>query len=328
MKVITIRRVVVATLAVVAVILARTRNQWIQNVRSLEYTLLATDENKAKDSDGAHQSWADLPPVVQRYFNRVFSPAVTYGGNDESPFHPDQVPMHLSIHFQQKGLFAAKQGKWLPFTAHQTVSTVPGNPGFVWEADMDILKGRWNRFLPKIQVCDAWVKGEGHMVVSLHGMLTLVSAEAFADHKDALRKGEMMRWLAEAFLYPTALLPEAGVVFWKNLPNPDKALLSMIDPFYGSLAELEIDFDHGNGIEMRGIRPAVTGNTVVDRSWVGRMSDFQLIENMWIPTYAEVGWVNELSEELDLYLTANLSAFQFERAHKVQFDHEDTTSTQ
>jgi hypothetical protein len=316
-------------LAAVAILLARIRNHWFQQAGSFEYTMFTIGEYPVKDDGQVHQSWADLPPVVQRYFNGVFFPIAQFGANEESPFHPDHVPMVQSLRFQQDGQFAAKKGSWLPFTAHQTVSAIPGNPGFVWVAGMDTAKGWLTSWMPKMLVCDAWVKGEGHMLLSLHGLLTLVSEATFAKHKDALRKGEMMRWLAEAFLTPTALLPEAGFVFWKAVPgDPDRAMLSMIDPFYGSVAELEIDFDHDNSIEIKGVRPAVEGNSVVDRSWVGRITDFHFVENMWVPMYAEVGWVNDVDGELDLYFAANMTAMRFERAHAVSFDRVDATSTQ
>jgi hypothetical protein len=328
MKVFTFSRVIVTSLAVVAVYLGRRRNRWIQNVRALEATLVVAEQRPVKDADRAHQSWEDLPPVVQRYLRGVFSHGAKYGDKDDSPFRPHSVPMIHSVRFEQKGLFSNK-GSWLSFTAHQAVSAIPGNPGFVWEADIDTTTGWWKRWLPKILVCDAWVKGEGHMVVSLHGAIPLVSDDKFADHKDELRKGEMMRWLAEAFLTPAVLLPEAGVVTWKPVPKePGRAMLSMIDSFSGTEAELEVIFDHKDGIEIKGARPAAEGSSFVSRPWVGRMSDFQFIENMWIPMHMECGWINDVTGTLDLYFTADNSAMEIKRFHNDPFDHKAATSSQ
>lgn len=330
MKVITFRLVVVASLAAVAVLTASRRNRWIRNIRALESTLAAAENHPKKHVGGrTHQTWEELPPVVQRYFNgAVLFPVAKYGDESESsPFHPHSAPMIESVRFQQKGQFGQKDN-WLLFAAHQTVSAIPDNPGFVWLAEIDSVSGWWKRWLPKILVCDAWVKGEGHMLVSLHGALPLVSEGKFADYKDALRKGEMMRWLAEAFLTPTALLPEAGIVTWKAIPNhPNRAMLSMVDPFIGSAAELEVFFDGGDGIEISGTRPAVEGSTVVNRSWAGRMSEFQFAGNMWIPMHAEAGWINEVSGALDLYFVADISAFEIEQAQE-PVDHDAATSTQ
>jgi hypothetical protein len=327
MKLFTYSRVIVASLAVVAVYVGRRRNRWIQNLRTLESTLVA-EGHPVKDAGRVHQSWEDLPPVVQRYFRGVFSPGAKYGDKVDSSFRPHSVPMIQLARFQQKGLFSTN-GSWVSFTAHQIVNALPGNLGFVWAADIDTANGWWKRWLPKILVYDAWVKGAGHLIVSLHGVYPIVSEATFSDHKDDMAEGEMMRWLAETFLIPAVLLPEAGVVTWSTVPDqPDKAMLSMVDPFSERVAELEVSFDHHDGIEIRGDRPAIEGSSAVYRPWFGRMSDFQFIDNMWIPMHAEVGWLNKVSGALDLYFICDMAEMQVERVHDDPFDHKTATSTE
>jgi hypothetical protein len=116
MRVLSLSIIAVSALAAFATFLAHSRNKWIQNVRTLESTLTtAVDERDTKDDDGravAHQTWEDLPPVVQRYLSGVFFSLAKYGDNrdaDEtksesasssSPFHSHSLPMIRSLRFR------------------------------------------------------------------------------------------------------------------------------------------------------------------------------------------------------------------------------------
>jgi hypothetical protein len=121
---------------------------------------------------------------------------------------------------------------------------------------------------------------------------------------------------------PSVLLPEAGVVIWKAVPeHPEKAILSMVDPFSENLVELEITF-HPYVIVITGERPAaLKDGSFRTRRWLGRLSDFQFYDGVWVPTHLECGWISdENGEEVQWYFRADTSNMLFERSLVGLFD--------
>lgn len=89
--------------------------------------------------------------------------------------------------------------QWKAFTSDQLV--IPRRPGFDWDARIAILPGL------TVRVHDAYVAGEGLLHASLLGLLPVADLKGTPD----VNVGELMRFLAEAAWYPTALLPSQGI---------------------------------------------------------------------------------------------------------------------
>lgn len=302
------------------------RRRWIRSVQKIESDLVVVNPEIPEKHElpavepnvrAAKQTWESLPAVVQKYLRMAFLASgddANVSLNDTSKNLQPIPPMIQTLRFNQEGQFSTTGGSsWLAFTASQTVSAQSEHPGFVWRAEIDTVpKKAWLSkiayILPKILVCDAWVKGEGHLMASLHGLLSLASDEAFVEHRKQLQQGEMMRWLAEAFLIPTALLPEANLVTWKAMTEPEYssrgAILSMTDEGTGVTAEVSVFFSDDE-ITVKGVRPKATGRSFVNLPWGGRLSRLQCYESMLIPTHMECGWINEETKELDLYFIAD-----------------------
>jgi len=89
--------------------------------------------------------------------------------------------------------------EWKPFTSTQRV--VARRPGFVWDGRVAVLPG--------LSACvhDAYVAGEGILHPAVAGVFSLMDLRGSGD----VAQGELMRFLAEAPWYPTALLPSQGV---------------------------------------------------------------------------------------------------------------------
>jgi hypothetical protein len=306
----------VVTISVGTIVANRKRSSWIQFVRGLESILSRDASDTVNDSALVNQSRESLPPAVQRYFRKVFS-AAEYGvasaaypiADNDDVLIPHRID---TLRFRQAGRF--NQGnKWLSMTAVQTISAKSDNLGFVWEAKVDVVQSWLKNWLPKIWVCDAWVNGDGYLLASLNGAVPVIDKNAFAEHKKELQKGEMMRWLAEAFLIPTALLPEAGIVTWTSddSSSSDSAKLTMTDETSGIKCEIDVTFSN-DAITIRALRPKVDGNKVTTDHWGGTVSCFKCVEGMWIPTHMECGWINKLSGDMELYFIAGNSEFQME----------------
>ncbi len=128
----------------------------------------------------------DLPIPVQRFFQTVLK---------------DGQPIVAAVKFSQQGQFNTSQteAKWSQFTATQVVITQ--RLGFDWDARIQMAPGL-NTF-----VHDSYLLGEGNLQASLLGLFTLANMR----NTPELNQGELLRFLAEAAWYPTALLPSQGV---------------------------------------------------------------------------------------------------------------------
>jgi hypothetical protein len=306
----------VATISVGAIVASRKRRDWVQFIKGLESNLTREVGAHANGSARVTQSRETLPPVVQRYFRKVFS-AAEYGVTSDASPSPNNddvlIPRMIeTLRFRQVGQFNTGN-KWLSMTAVQSISARSNNLGFVWEAQVCVVQSWLKDWLPKIWVCDAWVNGDGFLLASMNGVVPIIDKNAFTEHKEELQKGEMMRWLAEAFLTPTALLPEAGIVTWKSDDSlgSDCAKLTTKDEISGITSEIDVSFAN-DAITIRGLRPKVDGKKVATDPWGGTLSHFKLVDGMWIPTHMECGWINKLSGDMELYFIADNSEFQME----------------
>ncbi|MFZ0106317.1 MAG: DUF6544 family protein, partial [Thiobacillus sp.] len=127
-----------------------------------------------------------LPAAVQRYFRTVLKQG---------------QPMLAAVDVEHQGSFNLSQtgSDWKPFTSTQRVVT--RRPGFDWDARIRVMPGL------TVKVHDAYVGGEGILHASLAGLFAVAELRGSGE----IAEGELMRFLAEAAWYPTALLPSQGV---------------------------------------------------------------------------------------------------------------------
>ena len=296
------------------------------------------------------QSWEELPPVVQRYFHRIFNNRnVAEHETKTTPssypyIYPfETIPAIQSLRFRQTGSFRL-DGNWLPFVARQTVSTNPDRLGFVWEAAISFNPKSWWSIpgsVVKVRVCDALVHGRAYLTASLWGILTLAHKESSVsetyrpgEHKndDLLLYGEFLRWLAEAPLYPTVLLPSEGLVTWQAVEDkPNQAILQMQYPPVSTkslpssegeirvLASIVVTFDSTKFwiSQVECMRPkTLPSGEMAAMPWKGYLSHYQPTTKqqqqqqadtdtnpadqliMWVPTHMECGWIVDGKEEL------------------------------
>jgi hypothetical protein len=186
--------------------------------------------------------------------------------------------------------------RWTPFTSHQRVIT--RRPGFVWDARIAMAPGM------RVRVHDAYVNGHGLLHASLSGLFTVARAEGTTQ----IAEGELMRFLAEAPWYPTALLPAEGV---RWTPRDDRsASATLVD---GAIAVSLIFSFHDSGL-IESIYASARGRTVGDQivptSWEGRWQQYETREGMRIPTEGEVAWL--LPEGRKPYWRGRLTSIHFE----------------
>ncbi len=206
-----------------------------------------------------------LPAPVRRYFRTVLK---------------DGQPMVTGVRVRHTGNFNMGEGtedNWKPFASDQQVVTQ--RPGFDWNGRVAMMPG-----LP-VRVHDAYVAGEGILHASLLGLFPVVDMRGTGD----VAEGELMRFLAEAAWYPTALRPSQGVR-WEAVDDRSA---------YATLIEGEISITMLFTFNEEGLidtvraqaRGRAVGGEVVPTPWHGRFSNYEERGGMRVPLDGEVAWL-------------------------------------
>ena len=226
-----------------------------------------------------------LPAPVQKYFRTVL--------RDGQPIVAAvQVELSGTINMSDTG------EKWKRFTSTQCV--IAQRPGFDWEARIEMLPGLTGR------VHDAYIAGEGILHATLFGLVSLVNLRGTPE----IAQGELMRFLAEAAWYPTALLPSQGVQ-WKTIDD-FSAAATLKD---GETAlTLLFRFDETGLI--KSVRAEARGRTVagavIPTPWEVQWSNYEPRDGMCIPTEGEVAWL--LPEGPKPYFRGRITNLSYEFA--------------
>ena len=187
--------------------------------------------------------------------------------------------MVTAVRVRHEGEFNMSEAadRWRPFSSDQLVTIHP--PGFDWDARIRIVPG-----LP-VRVHDAYVEGEGILHAALLGVFPLVRLRG----KGAIAEGELMRFLAEAAWYPTALLPSQGVR-WTEV-NGRAARAELADGEV--LVRLMFRFNDQDLIESveAASRGRMAGREIVPTPWRGRFWDYEQRGGMLVPLQGEVAWL-------------------------------------
>lgn len=226
-----------------------------------------------------------LPAVVQRYLRRVLK---------------EGQPMVAAVSVRHNGRMNMSETgeQWKPFTSEQRVVTQ--RPGFAWDARIAMLPG-----VP-VRVHDAYVAGDGILHAAVLGLFTVASVSGTRE----MAEGELMRFLAEAAWYPTALLPSQGMR-WDTVDGQSAR---------GSFSEGGLDVTllfsfNGDGLidnvhaEARG--RMVSGQTV-RTPWQGHFWNYAERHGMLVPLDGEVAWA--LPEGAKPYWRGAITAIEYEFA--------------
>ncbi len=236
--------------------------RWRSSTRALRAALDAARVAASRPSRYHREELDGLPPPVARYFHAVLR---------------EGQPIVTAATMVQQGVFdlGRPAERWRRFTATQRVVT--RRPGFDWDARIALLPG-----VP-VRVHDAYVAGEGLLHASLFGLVPLARLRGTPE----LAEGELMRFLAEAAWYPTALLPSQGVR-WEPV-DERSAAATLAD---GDVrVTLTFHFaDDGTIASVRGIRGRTVGTRIFPTPWEGRWAHYELHGGMRIPTEGEVAW--------------------------------------
>ncbi|MFZ6815580.1 DUF6920 family protein [Undibacterium sp. Rencai35W] len=222
----------------------------------------------------------NLPLPVRRYFLNALQ---------------EGQAMISRVRFKQQGEFRQneKSATWQPFHATQCVTTNP--PGFDWDARIRMAPGI------DVWVRDAYVVGGGSLRAAIFGFFTV----AEQSNTEASSRGELMRYLAEAAWYPTALLPNQGIR-WDTIDD-SSARATISD---GTIT-ISLNFTFGVDGLITSVWTESRPRTSTDSSpWTCHYHGYEDQAGMRVPITGEVEW--ELSGEPAPYLKGRMTHIEYE----------------
>jgi hypothetical protein len=258
-----ILRVVVALLVVVAGAVVYGSFHWKTGTTELRARLEAARLPIKPITYDAHEI-ESLPWPVRRYFRAVLK---------------DGQPIISVARLTHEGQFnmGVTQAKWTQFTSSQIA--IMRRPGFDWDGRIVIVPGL------NVFAHDAYVAGEGILHVELIGLVTLADIRGTPE----AAQGELMRFLAEAVWYPTALLPSQGIR-WESIDD-GSAKATLTDG--ATTVSLIFDFNKEGLISgvRANARPRTVNGELVATPWQGRFWGYETRGGMHVPLEGEVAWV-------------------------------------
>ncbi len=224
-----------------------------------------------------------LPPAVQDLARRLGADPGLPGAT---------VRLSQSGHIKLDGL-----PWWLPFGAEQTIAA--GTCAFAWTARIGPLGA--------LRVCDALEQTGGRLDVSLFGTIPL----AHMARTPALRKGELLRYLAELPWAPDAIIGNPALR-WR-VEAPDRIAVSAGAGEAASEVALSLNGEgHIAGVYAAD-RPRSATPPIRPTPWRGSFSDYRYHAGRWLPFTGEVAW--EVGGVEQVYWRGTLLAWEIDHDH-------------
>jgi hypothetical protein len=248
---------------VLVLVIALARRIWRQQefVRRIEE--LRRQATVGRERQFTRNDLDDLPDPVRRYLSSALPTDQSYVD---------------SVRLEQNGelRLGDASSPWKSFTATHYVTVDP--PGFFWDASIRLAP------LVSVDIRDLYQNGNGSASVSLFGVVPVDGV----DPSPELNEAELLRYLAEAVWYPTALLPSEGIT-WE--PIDDSTAKATIE--HGDVsASLEFSFNEED--EVTRVYAEERHRRVDDgfepTPWSGYWDDYQTRNGMRIPMAGEVVW--------------------------------------
>jgi hypothetical protein len=203
----------------------------------------------------------ELPAPVARYVARAIGPT------------PGEI---RTARIRHAGDFQLRPGAWRAFTSVQRYTVRP--PGFVWDASIRTAP------LLRVRVRDSYTDGVGAIRATLGGLVPIVDRRGTPE----LASGALMRFLAEAVWFPTALLPRDGLT-WTAIDDRS-ARVTLTDG--GTTVSIDVSFrPTGEIARVSALRYRDVDGHAVLTPWVGRFWEHERVHGFLIPMEAEVEWI-------------------------------------
>mmetsp|Transcript_10698 Transcript_10698/g.19212 ORF Transcript_10698/g.19212 Transcript_10698/m.19212 type:complete len:339 (-) Transcript_10698:588-1604(-) len=286
---------------------------WHKGIQNLRLKLSAQNtDHPCKDTEDnitagdLRRRIKQLPDVVQKYMKAVSHEV-------ENLADEEIVPFARSLSMEQEGQLLIN-GQFIAFTATEEFRTRYKHAGFVWDA---VTKTQYipNQVAMPTNVCIAYVNGAGMVKAALPMGIPVMVVPS---NTPMLNQGELIRWAAEATLFPLALVPPKNTIenaddntsteetALKWLPSEEgdgnSAILEL--KHHTTTARLLFHFNSDTHLvsSIHGMRPKAIRGKYVMKDWGCFLSDYELHGGLRVPTKMEVGWQLEDDAPFEMYL--------------------------
>ena len=199
-----------------------------------------------------HEHLVGLPEPVQRYFKHVLK---------------EGQPYISYVRITHDGLFKTGLDKgWIKIHGEQYATT--GKPGFIWKGVTSMFTAR-----------DMYIKDKGRLVVTLFSLINIV--DGMGAQYD---QGELLRWLGESVMYPTALLPGDNLAWTEIDVHSAKLTFNYMGLSLFFIASIN---DAGEIVQLETQR--YMDKTHLEK-WVIKIAKYKAINGVVVPTCLEVLW--------------------------------------
>ncbi len=193
----------------------------------------------------------DLPVPVQRYFKNVLK---------------EGQPYVQSARLKHGGQFRTQpEQSWSDISGEEYFVANPA--GFVWVGKLPFVTG-----------VDEFVQGKGNLVIKLLSVFPVVDVTG-----EKANQGELLRWLGETPLFPTALLPSENVS-WVAIDNSSAKVI-----FDNGVIKLDAIFvfnEEGEAVRFEAKR--YKEDRLED--WTGYYRNYMEVDGVRIPSEIEAVW--------------------------------------
>jgi hypothetical protein len=250
-----------------------------------EVGMLTEESSKVQSKTFSFNDLEGLPEPVQRYFKYALK-----DGQEHIKF----------VRLKQVGEFRMKENQsWMPIKAEQYFATE--DPAFIWRVKFTMAPFIW------IEGRDMYYQGKGNMLIKL--LSTITVADAAGSEMDI---SSLIRFLAEAPWFPTALLP-GDYLEWKEIDS-NSAQAVIKDKEYTASGIFTFN-EKGEIIKfVTNDRYMEADGKYFKEQWAGYYRNYQEIEGMKIPLEGEVEW--NLSDRDLQYAKLKITDIQYNIAEK------------
>lgn len=223
-----------------------------------------------------------LNPLIKNFFKAVIKDSSTI---------PNFVTIEQSAEFKTN-----ESSDWIKLAAKQYFTTY--KPNYLWNAELNTSKYFW------VNAIDSYINNKGNTLIKLNSSITIADSWGIEIDKSGL-----FRYLSEAVLFPTVLLPSNNLLW--NILDSNIAELKFIDGDNSVVAKFYFDINNRvTKIETYDKYRMVNSeyNKALHTIY---FSDYKLIDNtFYIPTHFLLEW--QLKNDNFTYGKFNITKIVYE----------------